>query len=187
MKRFPLLILAALTLGLSVVACLPDVETPQEIFDRDLQKIDKYIVENNLSGVKEHTEEGAGIVMFWETVSGSGATVNKGDTLHIDYTGYLLDGTVFDTSFEDVAIEEDIYDEDRGGYEPIEIKYLSTGMIEGFNFALSKMEEGDVATVIIPSYFGYGNSQAGMIPANSVLIFDIYLRAVNPTNDETND
>lgn len=69
------------------------------------------------------------------------STVKKGDTVKVNYTGKLNDGTVFDSS------------EDR---EPLEFTLGDGKLIPGFEEAVTGMEEGDSTTVEIPSDEAYG-------------------------------
>src|SRR5690606_38661475 len=66
--------------------------------DKDIQIIEGYIAENNLNATK--TESGLFYVIEEE---GDGPEVEEGSTVGVNYTGYVLDGTVFDTSLEEVA------------------------------------------------------------------------------------
>ncbi|GAB4107860.1 hypothetical protein GCM10028791_03070 [Echinicola sediminis] len=182
MKSFKNLCIAALIVGL-FASCLPDQESPQEIFQKDLVKIDEYVENTDFQYVDKLEVEGSGIVILYHTQSFSGVAPEAGDTLRVDYAGSLLNGTVFDTSVEAIARDNRLYNSQRV-YEPFEIKYLYDGMIPGFDIGLSKMEMGDSARVVIPSYYGYGNRQQGdRIPANSVLVFDLAMREVKKDTD----
>jgi FKBP-type peptidyl-prolyl cis-trans isomerase 2 len=64
-----------------------------------------------------------------------------GDTVRVDYTGTLEDGTQFDSSF---------------GREPLQFTIGSGQMIPGFDQAIIGMKVGEVKTVVIPSDEAYG-------------------------------
>ena len=70
------------------------------------------------------------------------ATASKGDTVRVEYTGTLGDGTVFDTS------------ENR---EPLEFTLGEGQVIPGFEEAVEGMEEGEKRTTEIPSDQAYGS------------------------------
>ncbi|UCS95737.1 FKBP-type peptidyl-prolyl cis-trans isomerase [Echinicola marina] len=170
-----------------MTSCLEEQETPQEIYQRDLERIDEYIATTDYPYLEMDQDANSGIVILWEYKSYSGVKAEEADTLHVDYTGMLLDGSVFDTSDEDIARDNRIYNSDRE-YAPLVVKYLYTSLIQGFYFGLSKMEEGDKARIIMPSIFGYGNSeQAGRIPANSVLVFDLDLKEVDKDDEDDSE
>jgi FKBP-type peptidyl-prolyl cis-trans isomerase FklB len=86
----------------------------------------------------------------------------------------LLDNTVFDTSLEQVAKDNNLFNENRN-YEPFEVVLGVSNVISGWHGALSIMKEGEKATALIPSTYGYGNRAQGPIPANSVLVFELDL------------
>jgi FKBP-type peptidyl-prolyl cis-trans isomerase len=134
----------------------------------DVKIIEDYIAENNLDATK--TESGLFYVIEEE---GSGPEVDQGDTVSVNYTGYVLNGTVFDTSLESVARENDTFTEGRP-YEPIEVQVGMGRVIPGWDEGLQYLKEGSKAKLIIPSTLAYGPQQASeVIKANSVLIFDL--------------
>lgn len=90
---------------------------------------------------------------------GSGASPKDGDEVKVDYTGTLIDGTVFDSSRE------------RG--EPVE--FPINRVIPGWTEALKMMKVGSRYMLYIPANLGYGNRAMGSIPEGSTLIFDVEL------------
>lgn len=92
--------------------------------------------------------------------AGTGATPTAEDTVRTHYKGQLIDGTVFDSSY------------DRG--EPAE--FPVGGVIKGWTEALQKMKTGDKWQLFIPSDLAYGEAGAGeVIPPHATLIFEIEL------------
>ncbi len=79
----------------------------------------------------------------------------EGDKVLVDYVGTFQDGEVFDTSYGSVAREAGIYDE-RRTYSPLGFTLGSGQMIEGFDEAVTGMEEGENKTVTIPPEKAYG-------------------------------
>ena len=96
--------------------------------------------------------------------SGKGALLRMEDRVRVHYTGTLKDGTVFDSS------------RTKGKPADFPVKYL----VPGLSVALTSLRPGAHAEVYIPPVLGYGNIRSGNIPANSGLIFDIEILAVNP-------
>ena len=87
---------------------------------------------------------------------------NRGQMVSVDYSGYLMDGTLFDSSV------------DRG--KPIEFPVGNGSVIKGWDEAILKMHKGDKARLIIPASLAYGERGAGrVIPPNATLIFDVVL------------
>ena len=96
----------------------------------------------------------------------TGLKPHKGDEVKVHYEGKLLDGKVFDSSYE------------RGAPAAMPIDALIPAWIE----ALQLMRPGDVWMLYVPPELGYGEEGAGggEIPGNSVLIFKIELIGVLP-------
>lgn len=108
---------------------------------------------------------------------GSGKKPNNGQNVFVNYAGFLEDGTLFDTSYANVAEENGVLDEARkkaDGYAPFPFSYgAKTGLIQGFIEGLEKINFGDKVVLIIPSHLGYGAQGGGPIPPNATLIFEV--------------
>lgn len=110
---------------------------------------------------------------------GTGAKPKDGQTAKLNYIGTLPDGTMFDTSLEDVAKENGLYNPGRD-YGPIPVTVGPQGrVIQGWKEAISLMRVGDKYKVVIPPQLGYGARGGGPIPPNSYLIFEMELVEVN--------
>ncbi len=128
----------------------PDVDQAQV----DQELILQYISDNNLNA--EEGPEGLYIATEREGM-GESPTVN--DTVVVDYEGFLLNGSKFDSSI------------DRG--TPAE--FPLSGLIRGWQIGIPLMQEGEKSTLLLPSALAYGNNPPPGIPVNAVLIFDIDL------------
>ncbi|MGR4862998.1 FKBP-type peptidyl-prolyl cis-trans isomerase [Caulobacter sp. LARHSG274] len=89
----------------------------------------------------------------------TGKSPKVGDIIKVHYEGKLLDGTVFDSSFE------------RG--KPAIMP--ADGLVPGWMEALPLMHVGDEWTLYLPASLGYGDRPAGPIPPNSVMVFRLQL------------
>lgn len=97
---------------------------------------------------------------YVEREAGQGARVNSGDRVAVHYEGRLLDGTVFDSSYE------------RG--EPLEFVVGRGQVISGWDEGIGLMRVGGKATLVIPSFLAYGDRGAGqIIQPFSTLVFDV--------------
>lgn len=95
---------------------------------------------------------------------GDGRSPKATDIVKVNYEGKLLNGTIFDSSYQ------------RG--EPIE--FPLNRVIPGWTEGLQLMQEGAEYEFLIPSNLAYGPQGAGPIPPNSDLIFTVELLQVNP-------
>ncbi len=121
----------------------------------------------------------SGLEIHWDH-KGDGEQPAIGSTFKAHYAGFLENGTLFDTSREEIAKSQGQFDhrrKDAGGYAPMQRKYSpDEKLIPGFKEGLLKMSVGDKATLFIPSHLAYGQSGIrGVIPPNSDLIFEIEL------------
>lgn len=130
--------------------------------------IEAYAAEKGLSVQK--TENGLYYVIEQE---GTGEVTTPGTTMYVNYAGYLLDGTLFDTSWPEIAKSNNIFQEGRP-YEPLSVNVGMGQVIPGWDEGLMLLKKGSKAKFLIPSPLAYGESGAGaLIPANSILIFDV--------------
>lgn len=112
--------------------------------------------------------------------NGSGKKPANGTTVFVNYSGFLEDGTLFDTSNPEIAKSFGKFDDQRAaqnGYSALPFEIGSKGkMIPGFEEGLSLLNIGDKAILFIPSNLGYGENGAGnVIPPNANIIFEVEL------------
>jgi FKBP-type peptidyl-prolyl cis-trans isomerase FkpA len=91
---------------------------------------------------------------------GTGAAVVGGARLAMHYTGWLADGTQFDSN--------------QGGMAPFTFRYGGGEVIAGWDQGLDGMKVGGSRQLIIPPALGYGSRGAGgAIPPNAILVFNV--------------
>ena len=132
-----------------------------------------YIAEIKATGTK--TTSG---LIYKITQKGTGVKPADGTTFNFNYAGYFEDGTLFDSSYEDVCKTYGKYDANRAaqnGYRAFPFEAgKKDGMIPGFLEGLNLISYGDKAIIFIPSNLGYGESGAGgVIPPNANLVFEM--------------
>ncbi|MCR4659038.1 MAG: FKBP-type peptidyl-prolyl cis-trans isomerase [Bacteroidales bacterium] len=166
---------------------LQDIVTKEELaeeqanFIEEMQRrqaaepelIANYVKDNNIT-VKPNADGLYKIVRK----AGKGPRVAVGKKVAINYTGRLLDGTMFDSSVEQDAKDGGIYNAQRP-YEPLTYTVGQMQLIKGWEDGIMGEAQGSELTLIIPSALGYGSRGAGNeIPSFSPLVFDISIVSV---------
>ncbi len=121
----------------------------------DAKIIEDYLTENGLSA--ESTSEG---LRYEITKTGDGNFPDTGSTVVVNYTGKLLNGSVFDSNT-------------NGSFS---FKLGARQVIAGWDIGIALLSKGGKATLYIPSGLAYGTQGAGSsIGSNEVLIFEVEL------------
>lgn len=132
----------------------------QKQMDEKLQKEsqgnDKFLADNAKKPEIKTTASGLQYQILKE---GTGKAPTATSTVKVNYEGKLINGTVFDSSFE--------------RKQPIE--FPLNQVIPGWTEGLPLLKEGGSMMLYVPPKLGYGSNATGSIPANSVLIFKIDL------------
>ena len=110
------------------------------------------------------TESG---LQYYDLVEGTGDTPQSGQTVVVHYTGWLEDGTQFDSSVE--------------GGQPFSFVLGQGGVIPGWDEGVATMKVGGKRQLRIPAELAYGEAgSGGVIPPGATLIFDIELLEIQP-------
>ncbi|MBC8322621.1 MAG: FKBP-type peptidyl-prolyl cis-trans isomerase [Candidatus Marinimicrobia bacterium] len=96
---------------------------------------------------------------------GDGAVAEQHSIVTVNYTGTLENGNVFDSSL-------------KPGREPFRFTLGAGQVISGWDQGVLGMKIGEKRKLTIPPELGYGNQDMGVIPPNSVLIFEVDLISV---------
>ena len=124
--------------------------------------IKAYLDSKNIDAIK--TEEGVYYHLL-DSTSNVRTRVEDGDSIHVNYTGWILYGHTFDSSYP------------RGEVFPVKIG--TSSVIRAWQIVLPLMSLSDCVQVYIPSELGYGSQGSPpSIPGNSILVFDIKLEEI---------
>lgn len=123
----------------------------------DYVQVDKEIIENYISANSLNAANLGNGLYYVESKEGVGKNPDIYSDVQIRYKGYLTNGTVFDESAN------------------TGIRINLSQVIAGWQQGVPEFKEGGEGILLIPSYLAYGSRATGVIPANSVLIFEIKL------------
>jgi peptidylprolyl isomerase len=112
----------------------------------------------------DYVTTGTGL-KYYDFEAGEGPAAQAGQQVDVHYTGWLEDGTMFDSSLE------------RG--QPFSLKLGAGQVIPGWDEGLVGMQVGGSRQLVIPPELAYGERGAGgVIPPNATLIFEVELVAI---------
>jgi FKBP-type peptidyl-prolyl cis-trans isomerase FkpA len=159
-----LVVVAAAVLAASVVACnggregVPEADEPMG----PDQVAQTYAPELNVD--LDRMQRGEGGLHYEDLREGTGEVAEPGRPVVVHYTGWLPDGTRFDSSH------------DHG--QPFQIVIGQGHVIRGWDVGIPGMREGGTRRLVIPHGMAYGASGMGPIPPRATLVFDVELLEV---------
>ena len=118
-----------------------------------------------VAGCSKDDKNMNGELIIEDIIVGQGAEAVKHSIITVNYTGWLEDGTKFDSSL-------------NPGREPLRFTLGAGQMIQGFDQGILGMKVGGKRKLTIPPNLGYGSKDKGIIPPNSTLIFELDLLIV---------
>lgn len=125
----------------------------------DLPKVTR--AANGKPSISMNGYRGSKKLVSQNLIDGTGAKVKENQTVKVQYTGWLLNGKQFDSSWG------------RGASE----FQLSSGIIKGWQQGLRGKRVGSQVLLVVPPSLGYGSTKQGSIPANSTLVFVVDILA----------
>ena len=118
-----------------------------------------------MAGCSKEDKVMDGELTIEDIIVGEGTEAVKHSIVTVNYTGWLEDGSKFDSSL-------------NPGREPYRFTVGAGQVIQGWDQGIPGMKIGGKRKLTIPPSMGYGNRDNGAIPANSVLIFEVDLLVV---------
>lgn len=150
-QRIALIVLGLLVLGAIGYFAWSAMKPETPVTTGETTEMDTSAMTTTASGLK-----------YQDTVVGSETEATTGSTVSVHYTGWLEDGTKFDSS------------KDRG--QPLSFTLGQREVIAGWDEGIVGMKEGGTRILVIPPNLGYGaRGFAGAIPPNATLRFEVEL------------
>jgi len=125
----------------------------------EFERIEAFLTQNKMDVMP--TENGAYMV---KSKTGKGDFPVSGDTVYVNYTGRLINGTIFDQSMDKNA--------------PFKFVLGKNMVIQGWEECMPLLNKGSIAKMLIPSDLGYGARDYGALPGYSTLIFDVEIMEI---------
>lgn len=170
MKKITFNILLGITLIAFFTSCIQSsIDTSVPSYEEEQAILKAYIdtlIQNDRD--VDTTELGVFYVVLEE---GEGEKAKMGDTLTVGYSGYFVDGILFESS--------EWYNSNDGTYEFI---LGNPPMIPGWDDAMKVMNKNAKIQFIVPSALAYGGEGEGAIPPYTTLIFVIKMVDIKPTS-----
>ncbi len=141
-------------------------DVPERTAEIEQQELNQAIANLEKAGYNVDTTE-LGIYYVMNKF-GTGPFPQKGDTCFLIYTGFFLNGTIFDSS--DNYFQDSIW----------KFNYLEENLIPGFNDGIALLNKGAAADIIIPSEFAYGANGNGIFPPYTPLVFSMKMKDLKP-------
>lgn len=177
-----LILLASLTIG--VTSCIK--EKLEVTYNSQEAKIDQYISSNKYTdssrsdSLRVVYNGGTSRLVMTE---GAGEELDKKGTVAFYYAGYIFSGSkssnnLFITNHEDTAKAAgwELTDEK---YEIYKINMADAKLIDGLYHGLLGVKAGEHCQILFSGKYGFGNEEFGIIPANSALLYEIWVEAVS--------
>ncbi len=166
-KTIKLIAFAIAISGLFILgSCIGTDVVPERTAQTEEQELSQSLANLEKAGYDVDTTELG--VYYIMNKTGNGAFPMAGDTCSLIYTGFFLDGTIFDSSGD--YYQDSIW----------QFNYKEVSVISGFNDGIALLNNGAEADIIIPSKLAYGATGYGAIPSYTPLVFSMKMRGLKP-------
>lgn len=161
----------AISLAFTTISCLTNEEELQiqRTAEMEANELSEALNKLETGGYDIDTTE-LGIYYIVQAV-GEGSLPQPGDTCYLEYSGYLMDGTIFDASQNYYA--DAIWD----------LIYKDMLLIPGFDDGIALMNKGSEIDMFIPSNLAYGEYGKGPIGPYTTLVFSAKMHNIKPKTE----
>lgn len=179
MKRIFKIIALALVLA-GALSC--QKEKLEIEYNKQEDKISKYI-ESAMAKNESYTTVNNGGSNRLTTVQGSGEALKADGNITFYYAGYLFNGNIsalglFTTNHK-VSADDAGWDLTDAEYEALTINLKDYELLEGLRKGLEGVKAGEECEIIFSGKYGFGNDRYGIIPANSALLYKIWVISIS--------
>lgn len=179
MKRIFRIIAAAIVLAGSLSCQKEKLEVE---YNKQEARISTYI-ESALAKNESYTTVNNGGANRLTTVQGTGEALKADGNLTFYYAGYLFNGSIspsglFTTNHK-VSADDAGWDLTDAEYEALTINLKDYKLIEGLRKGLEGVKAGEECEIIFSGKYGFGNDSFGIIPANSALLYKIWVISIS--------
>jgi FKBP-type peptidyl-prolyl cis-trans isomerase FkpA len=159
-------LLIAISLPFFISSCMETIDEPARTAETEQLELNQAIANLEKAGYNIDTTD-LGVFYIMDK-QGTGPLPQAGDTCFLIYTGFFLNGAIFDSSGDYYL--DSIY----------QFNYLEVNFITGFNDGIALLNKGAEAEIIVPSNLAYGATGYGAIPPFTPLVFSMKMRDLKP-------
>ncbi len=166
-KAFKTIVLATLFLmPVFFISCIGNEEIEERTAQIEQSEISQSISRLTNAGYNVDTTDLG--VYYIMRKQGTGPFPQKSDTCYLIYTGFFLDGVIFDSSI--FHYPDSIW----------KFNFKEGNLIPGFNDGIQLLNKGAESEIIVPSSLAYGATGYGTIPPYTPLIFSLKMKDLKP-------
>ena len=155
------------SLPIFFISCVNVDDVPERTAETEQQELNEAIA--RLEKAKYDVDTTALGIYYIMNKQGTGVYPQKSDTCNLIYTGFFLNGIIFDASID--HYKDSIW----------QLIYKEVSLIPGFDDGIALLNKGAEADIIIPSKLAYGSSGYQGIPPYSPILFSLKMKDVRPT------
>ena len=148
-------------------SCINVDDVPERTAETEQQELNEAIA--RLEKAKYDVDTTKLGIYYIMNKQGTGVFPQKGDTCNLIYTGFFLNGVIFDASID--HYKDSIW----------QLIYKEVSLIPGFDDGIALLNKGAEADIIIPSKLAYGSLGTPGIPPYTPILFSLKMKDVRPT------
>lgn len=174
------LILSTAIICLTFTSCIK--EKLEVIYNQQEDKINSYI-ESALEKNPDYTVTNNNGSNRLTIIPGSGESLSQDGTVSFYYAGYVFNGRIspdamFSTNRK-ASADDAAWDITEADYQVLTINLKEEELLPGLKNGLAGVKGGEECEILFSAKYGFGNNTYGIIPANSALIYKIWVISIS--------